>query len=209
MKRLISGTIAFVFFFVMNTVAYADSTKYHGALEFCELYATRLPKAYEMAEIDDEIRISRDLVFGQLSDNLITVSSDGGLLDIDLEDFTVVMLDTVLYDFQKTDDKNGALFARCVTAFSALEYDDIEASFFSLNAKVGIGSGANDAVEESFRIWDEKIVPAFERVITEAVQSGEEVLLYSGNYDYYVVYYSSQGSGASLEQLGMIARAHK
>ena len=162
-----------------------------------------------MAEIDDEIRISRDLVFGQLSDNLITVSSDGGLLDIDLEDFTVVMLDTVLYDFQKTDDKNGALFARCVTAFSALEYDDIEASFFSLNAKVGIGSGANDAVEESFRIWDEKIVPAFERVITEAVQSGEEVLLYSGNYDYYVVYYSSQGSGASLEQLGMIARAHK
>lgn len=209
MKRLISGIFAFVLFFVMNTVAYADSTKYHGALELCELYATRLPEAYELAEIDDELRISRDLVFGQFSDNVITVSSDAGLLDIDLEDFSVVKLDTVLYDFKKSEEDNAAVFVRCVTAFSALEYDDIEDSLFELYAKAGIGSGANDAVEESLRIWNEMIVPAFERVITEAVQSGEEVFLYSGNYDYYVVYYSNQGSGASLEQLGMIARARK
>lgn len=207
MKKVLSVFLAIMVCLSMNPTAFADNTKRHGALEFSELYTARLSEAFAYMKIDSDIQVSKDMVWGQLDGDTITVSFNGGIIDIFLEDFTVLSLDAKLYDFRKTDDENSVLMTQCIAAFSALEYDDIEDSLFDMYSRAGIGSGAKNATEESFRIWSESIIPTFEKTITKAVKSGDEILLYSGNYDYYVVYFSKEGNGVSFEELRMVARS--
>lgn len=174
----------------LYATAYADSTKCHGALEYCELYTVRLPAALELAGVDEESVITREWVADQTEGDVITVAFEGGILDISLEDFSILSLNTTLYDYRKTEEENSVIMARCIASFSALEYDDADNSLFKWYAESGAGSQSKNAIEESFRIWDETISQTFGKSVADAVRSGEEILIYSGNYDYYLVFFS-------------------
>ena len=53
--------------------------------------------------------------------------------------------------------------------------------------------------------WSDKLVD----IMGETVETGKEVKIYSGNYDYYVAYYAGQRTGGDYEYYYLIARAHE
>ena len=87
-----------------------------------------------------------------------------------------------LADLRDSDIQNERHTAEFVLGFSALEFDDLGEHMLSLNAKVN--GGEENATDESFRIFNDIIVPSLtEEIISKVMNNDEEILVYSGNYD--------------------------
>ena len=97
---------------------------------------------------------------------------------------TAVILCENVNDDSETVTKS---FYSFVGALSALEFDDMEDRFIGLKYKVG-HSETKDAVEEASRIWLEVIYPNIQKTLNTETEKNKPILVYSGNYDYYLEY---------------------
>lgn len=156
-------------------------TERRNAFEFCELYATRYHDfRSEGAEIFDP------LVPVIKTDDGIFVSVTAGLLCLDPETFSVNSLDMTFQSPLFSDDTNQRNIINFLTALSALEYD-YEAGKLMPYETMLTGKIYNP-ITKAMKLWDDVIIPAYEGSQSKSQSNkGEKFLIYSANYDYYLV----------------------
>ena len=182
-----------------------QATHRRGLIEFCELYMQRFT-AYQKDNHEDYDIHVMGIAPLILNDNYAMFNSTAGSIDVYLPDYTVSGV-TMTYSNLAADAKtNECNFMSCIMAFSALEYDD--ADDYSLYIHSKIKGGVSNATDEVFRIWGEDISGSLPDKLDIAKESGEKVMVYSGNYDYYITYNSGDRDGRQFAYYYLIATEH-
>ena len=118
----------------------------------------------------------------------VSVSAASGVLYIDPKTMAIQKASLDFYDFNKTEEENDAYYISAAIGFSALEYSSFDDDMFEITKL----NGSNSASEEGLRILSECFNYFIANGGLEQAFDGDKVLIYSGNYDYYLRYYSSE-----------------
>lgn len=167
------------------TTALAAPTENRNLMDFCESYMKRLVSVIKENDIDYDL----DTFGGSILDDsagVYIVSVTAGTLDVKKNDLSVSEGDFILYIPSRDENRNAEYAMSFVAAFSALEHDSMEDSARSLENKI-LGD-TQDCFEESRIIFNEIISPTLTQEAYDKAKGGEEVLVYSGNYDYFLKY---------------------
>lgn len=150
----------------------ASSTMKRSLPEFCELYA------YRMEALSDFEPSSSYFIY-DLSNEAKLVSLSSGNVIVDPESLDINEATVVIHDFNAADDENIKNVTNFMAAASALEWSALEGR---VNILV-------DPVEEGKNLYYNDLAPALLEIMKDdSFYDGNEVLIYSGNYDYYVQY---------------------
>jgi len=207
MKKVFALFLSLTLFVVCSS-AIAEATHRRGVIEFCELHMYRFMKLQHDTELNYDIHILEPNSMPHNLDNTtILLNSAAGSMEVNTTDYTVSGITMTFIDLDASDADNERNAMSCMMALSALEYNEMDDLKFQINSK--LSGGAESAIEESLRIladeWSDKLVD----IMGETVETGKEVKIYSGNYDYYVAYYAGQRKGSNFEYYYLIARAHE
>lgn len=168
--------ILFVAVILLPCIVCADVTEKRGLVEFVELYTQR------MDEYQQETGAEFSMLPGYYvppfqAEDLLYVESLAGSIGIHPEDLAI---HDVLMTFVVTSDDQAAskqAYVSCAAALSALEYDTSQdKGFHVLNSS---------ALQESLDIV-RKIYGDIGEALVDVQATGSRVLVYSGNYDYYL-----------------------
>lgn len=163
---------------MLPAAASAEKTDRRGLVEFIELYASRFAVyAYENGLEFDTAPLSSlppwkrgDLLMFETSAGTAGVYPGG----YDLHDLVITF-----YSLSDDDADNELYATSCVIAISALEFD--------AQYEVGPSLARKSAVEDAAAIFEE-MGNGLEEALTQSMDGGCRVLIYSGNYDYFVEY---------------------
>lgn len=175
MKKIIALVLVLL---MLPAVASAEKTDRRGLVEFIELYASRFAVfAHENGLEFDAAPLSSlppwksgDLLMFETSAGTAGVYPGG----YDLHDLVMTF-----YSLSDDDADNELYATSCVIAISALEFD--------AQYEVGPSPARKSAVEDAAAIFEE-MGNGLEEALTQSMEEGGRVLIYSGNYDYYVEY---------------------
>ena len=175
MKKII--TLALVLL-LLPVVASAEKTTRRGLVEFVELYASRFAVFASENGLDFDTAPLSPLPPWKSGDLLMFETSAGtaGVYPggYDLHDLVMTF-----YSLSDDDADNELYATSCVMAISALEFD--------AQYEIGPSLARKSAVEDAATIFDE-IGNGLEDTLTQAMEETRRVLVYSGNYDYYIEY---------------------
>lgn len=183
-------SVVFVFaFFPIKThakqKAYSETECRH-LIEYTELSMKRYMEFERKYNREYDINVSSPFVPFRETKNEYEFDSTFGTVTVDKEDFTVsrvLMIMSVGNDSSQNNEKH--LF-QCISAMSALEYDELAESKIETEYNV-YKSGASSAFEKILEIWREEIQPGIKEAFkNNSSIDADPVKLYSGNYDYYV-----------------------
>ena len=212
MKRIIAILIVSALLVAFPS-AYAEATHRRGVIEFCELYMYRFMKMQREADLDYSIHILEPYSSPRnLGSDTILLNSVAGSMEVSTEDYTVKSITLHYVDLHDTDQNNEQTGLSCIVAFSALEYNEMDELELRVNANLYGGSGT--AVEEAIHIFTDYLSDTFIDAMNRARDTGKEVKIYTGNYDYYVAYnhyvaYNPiQQANEQHEYYYLIAREH-
>lgn len=170
MRKQIAAALLSMMIFVVPVSA--SSTKKRSLPEFCELYAHR------MEELSDFEPSSSYFVY-DLNDETKFVSLSSGSAMVDPVSLDVNEVTAIVHDFNATDDENIKNVTKFMAAASALEWNMLEERANILM----------DPIEEGKNLYYNDFAPALLEIMKDdSFYDGNEVLIYSGNYDYYVQY---------------------
>lgn len=163
-------------------------TDRRNAFEFCELYASRYRDfTKDGACIDEPI-----IPFVETEQGFF-VSVTAGLLGLDLETYNVDSLDMTMQSAIFTEDTNQEHIISFVTALSALEYDYLAGTLMPYETM--LTGKSYDPTTKAVQLWLDVIMPAYEETKRKSEYAlGEKFLIYSENYDYYLVCTEYQSS---------------
>ena len=175
MKKIIALVLVLL---MLPAVASAEKTDRRGIVEFIELYASRFAVfAHENGLEFDTAPLSSlppwksgDLLMFETSAGTAGVYPGG----YDLHDLVMTF-----YSLSDDDADNELYATSCVIAISALEFD--------AQYEVGPSLARKSAVEDAAAIFEE-MGNGLEEALTQSMEEGGRVLIYSGNYDYYAEY---------------------
>lgn len=156
-------------------------TDRRGLIEFVELYTQRITEYQKDNGIDQNI-IFESFAPPYTKDNYLILGSTAGSIGINQEDYTVHDVIMTLFISSTNDAYNDVM--SCIASISALEYDSTDDSLFKLMK--------SSAMERATYIMDEEIGKILEDALAKAAESNQKVIVYSGNYEYFVEYYSSE-----------------
>ena len=207
MKRVGALLISLLFLLGFSS-ACAEPTNKRGLIEFCELYMQRFTAYQKDYEIDYDVQII-GYHFGPLkyNDNYAMFSSTAGSIDVYLPDYTVSEITMTYSDFNAEKEVNERNYMSCMMALSALEYDYLDDRFLYMSSKVY--GGASNATDKAFSIWSENVAGTLIDNLNAARETGNEVKIYSGNYDYFIAYNNGERDDKQYQYYYLIARAHK
>jgi len=206
MRKLLSTILAVLL--LLPTVAFASSTDSRGAFEFCELFSQRFTEYVKDDELDYDLYIQKGFVSPFAPVGTIMIDVAAGLMYINEDDFTVHQLVMTLFDENASDEKNVENSLICVMAMSALEYDYTDNNIFAQKAKAfgGPASGAEAAID----VWNNNIIPTTtEKMLQQIIETKKRVLIYSGNYHYYLSYFSDEYNGEKLSYFMLTAEEYE
>jgi len=207
MKKLLSAVL--IISLLLPTVAFASSTDARGAFEFCELFCQRFTEYVKDDELDYDLYIQKDFVSPIAPVGTIMIEVAAGLMCINEDDFTVHQLMMTLFDENASDEKNVENSVICVMAMSALEYDYTDNNIFAQKAKAF--GGPASGVEAAIDVWNNDIIPIIttEKMRQQVIETKERVLIYSGNYHYYLSYFSDEYNGEKLSYFMLTAEEYE
>ncbi len=130
----------------------------------------------------------------------LLVSCAGGTGYVDPEDLTVDLMSTTYYSYD-TPDSAAEDLLKCVVMLSCLEYGANYDNLLPI-------TGSSPMAEASLTFIND-ISPLIDAAITRAVNEGEEVKVYSGNYDYYIKYMVVEYNDLSQKWIAFEARARE
>lgn len=170
-----------------------NKTSGRNVIEYIELAMNRLTIYAE--EIKYDSRECLNPFTGLITDyaNEYSIYSSVGHLTVSKEDNTInsAIIMTVNVDSRSISLKNELY--KCIASISALEFDKQADSAFSLKYAAGL-SPSKDSIEEASRIWTEEMYPKFKETLKSTTRKNVPMLIYSGNYDYYIEYSDISGS---------------
>ena len=209
MNRKYSLVIAGFMSTLLSIPVMADATQRRSIVDFCELYSYRASK-YE--DTSDGAMFDLRPMSGSwstvITPDMFYVTTSCGSGSVSADDLTICDMTMTLVDLCDTDTQNKRTNAVFVLGFSALEFDALDESMLSLNSMAK--GGTSNATEESFRIFNDEIIPKLtDGSFSEVKNNGTEVLIYSGNYDYYLSYYPFSSDGVDHEYLEVTAKERK
>jgi len=166
------------------SIIFADTTKRRGITEFCELVINRADRLEELG-LDFGIEPSNlFLMMPSFDEKTNSVSTAIGYVDVYPDDFTISGADLAIYNPDFSDEENDQYCAKCALAISALEYD------YSYDEMYFITGNRLNSINPLFVgfdiIHDNAQRENGDSLLDEAAETGQKVLLYSGNYDYYI-----------------------
>ena len=180
-----------VVFLAVSSFASAETTKQIDAFEFQTLFAKRYTKFLIDNDLDYNFHASSINVPIYETEE-ITVTTSAGTLTLDAKDFTIKNVLMTLIDVSASDEANESLVLICLMAMSALECNDLEERMLPLRAKLNPAEPA-DAIELIVNLWNNEL---YENINAALDAPEDEVFVYSGNYDYFLIYYTGLEKGA-------------
>lgn len=183
-------SVVFVFaFFPIKTFAKqkADSkTECRHLIEYTELSMKRYMEFERKYNREYNIYVSSPFTPFRETKDEFTFDSTFGTITVDKEDFTVSRVVTIMSKGNDSSQNNEKYLFQCISAMSALEYDEHAESMLEIEYKVK-KTGASSAFEKTLEIWREEIQPGIKEAFkNNSSIDADPVKLYSGNYDYYV-----------------------
>ena len=199
LSRLLCCLLLLVLLCPSASAASDESTKPTdpvNALQFCELYTLRRSAVASLANISDEDYYVLCMhAFGD------TFSCTAGILTLDTDTLDIHTLTMTLIDLNsKSDAENEEDYLSAVASVSVLEkdYDFGRSDLYS--------SGIIDAMDIISDILDNLNSDSFMSDL-----SNEQILVYSGNYDYYLWYVDTDeeynGRNIVVHKICLIAEA--
>lgn len=194
LKKWIIAIVMCVIFLVFPI--YADEDVQHKKTErrifteLCELYIYRGFTYKSYLSTDFEVRPKQQTIGTiEMSEDIIHIPCSAGSANIYKDDFTVSELSMTLSSYDVSSKTNDPMYDECILAISALEVSVDEDNTLPIMSR--INGDPENAVEKAAIIFNYGIMPnVTEGSIRNAKDNGE-VLLYSGNYDYYLQYFES------------------
>lgn len=156
----------------------AVATEKRGLVEFIEVYMERITEYQKDARRDFNIPVplwkSNPPYVGK---DYVILHSSAGIIVANSEDFTVEEVSMTLIDMYIS---NADYLLNCAASISVLEY--------------------SDNMDEGLRIVMEEITPSpkIDDALKQAIKSRDRVKVYSGNYDYFLVYQKNDNINGAL-----------
>lgn len=205
-KRIIALALALALFSVPSFASLkagkTASTNRVGLIAFTELCATRITTFNTSKGYDFDLPVLDTSPFLCL-DGLCFDTSIASVV-IDPDDFTVTEVAVIYMAQDASDDTSTFYLINTMGVISALEYDYAQDAVLSAQ-----GSGAMLKGIEDFG----NMLPALQSNALGAYATGEMILVYSGNYDYYLAMYNptketaADGINAEKYTAYVVARA--
>ena len=184
MKRNLAAVLAALSVFAAVPASAATKTDKRNAFEFCYLLQSRLSDKYKISENETtymtDYRNGIEYYDKQLNGQQYYANLLVGTAVVSVPDSNIDRLEVQVYDFNASEDECLKTTARAVAALSALEFDATQSSIKNIMNT----SSTRDA---SLDILETIAGKASSAVSNE----GEEIFAYSGNYDYYLLYWSN------------------
>lgn len=209
-KKAVSAILCCILFCAICSVtAFADSgaTKRRGAFEFVELYMNRLTVLNQKGSFSSDIWISGNTKWpGTGPDGIASVDTELGLIDVDLNDFSLDRIEITFYDSSDSEKENSVRTFQCIAAISALEYDYDEASRLRIGSQA-LG-GPKDEIEAATAISAEILKTIRGKAGSSGLPDGE-FPVYSGNYEYSIYSMTFDVGDVTHSSLELVAEARR
>ena len=206
MMKFRSAIITCIACALFSVNSFADPTTERNLMDFCESYMKRLVSVIKDNDIDyDLYTFGGDILSDFAEEYLVQVTA--GDLIVKKENLCISEGSFTLSISSASEEKNAEYAMSFIAAFSALEHESMADSHRSLEDRL-VGE-TQSCYEESRSIFLEVISPALTPDVFERVRNGEEVLLYSGNYDYYLVLYAIDRDDRKYDMYCIKAKEHE
>ena len=212
LKKIVAMLMSLYFLVFPNSVL-AES---RNAFEFCDLYTSRLIQLRDEYGVDvvpapNQSYFSYDNYLSDIQnqfagENQFFARTPAGTILVSVPDFSIVSFETTFINMLTDEDDSTELF-HALMAISALEYNGFDDYEFDLLHKVD-PSLAEDAIDATFRIFNEQFCPYLEdeKSIEDLMSSEKEILIYSGEYDYYLRYECLEGMSYEVINLTAVTK---
>lgn len=168
----------------------AAPTNLRVATEFCELAMSRADRL-KYSGLDFDIKPGTSMVFPSFDGKTKSITTAVASIYVDPDDFTIHEANMILSRPGETEEEGNNNFAKCAIAISALEFNSTDDDLYSIAGDLLYES--ESTTDESFKILNDSIILSDgSNAFTKAMETGEDILIYSGNYDYYVRYYDME-----------------
>lgn len=202
MKRKIAAIVAALSLFaVVPSFAETKATDKRNAFEFCYLFQSRLleeERSYKVTEEEAgrlfDFRNGIDYYDNQLNGKQYYADIIAGTAIVSVPDSNIDSLEIELMNSADTDDDQVKSTTRAIIALSALERGGTEAYLRSM-------ANLTSPCDEAYSILKE----ITNHIPSAISREGNQVLAYSGNYDYYLEYWFNKERNIDL--LYLIAKA--
>ena len=180
----------------------ASSTEKRNVFEFCDLFSSRLDCLKDEYSFDGTFD-EKEFFDYEIFDGFNTFSGKdrcyavlrAGNAYVNVPSFTIEQITFNLVDSYTDNDEALKNAIRLIASISALEYNAYEdyafKTCYSINHKF-----ARDASDSAINIYNENISPALsDPLLVDKIKkstSANGLLVYSGRYNYYLDYYSSE-----------------
>lgn len=186
----------------------SKTTDLRAFSELCELYAYRAAAYKELFGDDYKPDVGFSFYYTRTIDDMVSTSCGAGTAIIYPDDFLVSELSMNLFIYYPLTGESKQNIENCILGMSALETSAAEDDAMSVSAKY-VG-GPKNAVIKAISIYNNEIVPKLTDKNLEMVKSGNEILLYSGNYNYYLEYMAADNNGdTKIEFMEIVAKERK
>lgn len=183
MKRLICFILSILMMFGICVNAHAtinsETPKKEPVdlISFCELFVQRLIDINDQLDIDTKtIGFPSFVSQYPQDDNMLVASSSAGTLTIRSDTLSIEQWFCTIIDSSDDHDSFMKRTSECAAAISALEYDAIEGGLMSLRGYSPAMIAYTDIIYNIVR----------DRENLSKVFSDDKILIYDGNYDYYI-----------------------
>lgn len=198
-----------------NSTSHAEATQKRNVIEFCELYMYRYLKYQYENGLALDIHVythnpnydTQDLEMWSSvnpDETTLHMHCTAGSLIVSTKDYTVNSITMVFVDINATDEDNLQYVMRSMMALSALEYNETDEALLRIQSVQN--GGSETAIMEAIRLLTDEISNNIEDAMQKAIDTGEEVKVYSGNYDYYIAHVDGISTD-NFEYIYLIARA--
>ncbi|MBQ9252280.1 MAG: hypothetical protein IJ188_06570 [Clostridia bacterium] len=187
---------------ILPCSVFAEATRKIDTFEYLTVYGKRCMKYIIDQELDQKFLVGPSLVYPSFADGEIEVDTFAGHLTLGASDFMINEVSLPFYNAAFSEKSFEGAILQCIVAISALEYEDRSESIMEFQAKFDSSKPAS-ALEAAGSVMEEMIDvmndPDFlennlEFTIAESGSAlGKRMLIYSGNYDYYLAPYAKVG----------------
>lgn len=153
--------------------------------ELLQLCVKRMEQFEELTKMDCNYFIQEDTIKAGKQSGLLECSFAFGTAFVNKSDYTVESVLMLLVDGDCTEEETQANLYKCVSVMSALEYSDLEDAVMNITGKLDPKSSSS-AIAKTYQLFGDRIIANTLNLLEQPTYNlGDEVKVYTGNYDYY------------------------